>query len=132
MTIVNLSREVSYQTLESALKDAAIKVGWEIEVKPSYEISYRLGSVEKVKRYRWADVKVSETRRNFLGIRKKFMKMAISIYDGGLDGNRRDHVDYFELDRKPLFSEGVSESEAERYLGAVSEELEKNESKVAQ
>lgn len=131
MTRVNLSGEVSYQTLESALKDSAVKVGWEIEVKPSYEISYRLGSFEKVEKYNLTNVKLSETRRNFFGRRRNVLMMQISIYDGDFKGGRKNHVNNFEFFR-PIFFEGVFESEAEMYLDAVSEELKKSESRVAQ
>ena len=52
MVQVEIGRTVSFDSLETAVRDAAEEMGWKVEVRAIYEKGYKLGSVEETSNYK--------------------------------------------------------------------------------
>ena len=59
MTKVEIGKMVDYGTLEKALRSAAEKLGWKIDVKDKYRKGYVLGSVKEIRRYSYTSFELS-------------------------------------------------------------------------
>lgn len=104
---VEIGKTVTYESLESALREAAKDMGWEVSAKDKFSKGYRLGSVHETREYKWTDF-------NLRGLVLPLMQ--ITVHDKG-------STDSFSVLTGLLWGVALP-LEVRKYLSAVSGHLE--------
>lgn len=106
MTQVNMGKTVEYKTLETALLNAAEKMGWKAKIKDEFNKEYKLGSVQEVQNYNTTQVFLSG---------RLFPAMRVRV-------NKNFSINNFYV--LSGFPFGIaSEKKIKEYLSAVSDNL---------
>jgi len=107
MTAVKIGKLVDYETLETALIEAAEEVGWKADVQDTFRKSYELGSVQEVKTHDYTQISLKG---------RLFPAMKVIIDD-------KYPTDRFDI-RTGLPHGVASESKVHAYLWEVSRNLQ--------